>query len=281
MLLGETALVLEGGGMRGVFTSGVLDAFMKYDIHFPYCVAVSAGACNGLSYASWQPRRAHYTNVDMLEEYRYIGIKHLIKQRSIFDPDLLYDKAPNEIKPYDYDAYFNSGMLFEQVVTNCQTGLAEYLSETNGDRKRLIDICHASSSLPFVSPIMTVDGKKYLDGGIVDSIPLQRAYDSGYDKAIVVLTRNRGYRKTGRDIKMPHFVYKKYPRLKVALSHRLRVYNEQLSMVERLEDEGRIQVIRPEKPLEVDRLEKNVQKLEALYQEGLRIGEQFCLTLAR
>jgi predicted patatin/cPLA2 family phospholipase len=267
-------LVLEGGGMRGVFTSGVLDAFMKHNLYFHYVVSVSAGACNGLSYMSHQPGRAKMSNVDMLERYDYISLKHLIKTGSIFDQDLLYDKFPNEIIPYDYDAYFSSPDIIEMVCTNVHTGRAEYLSEKK-DRERLITVCKASSSLPYVSKIVNVDGNEYLDGGIVDSIPVLRAMEMGYARNVVVLTRNRGYRKTEKDIKIPHFIYKNYPRLRLLLSKRCAVYNEQLDFVERLEDSGQIVVIRPQHPLEVDRIEKDVSKLQTLYEEGLQQGEFF------
>ena len=120
--------MLEGVGMRGTFTSGVLDAFMKYDLYFKYIVAVSAGACNGLSYMSRQPGRARLSNIDMLVKYHYIGLRHLVTQGCIFDPELLYDRFPNELVPYDYDTYFASPSTFEMVVTNCNTGRAEYLT---------------------------------------------------------------------------------------------------------------------------------------------------------
>ncbi len=272
----NTGLVLEGGGMRGVFTSGVLDAFMKHDLYFRYIVAVSAGVCNGLSYMSRQPRRARISNIDMLAKYDYIGLRHLVTQGCIFDPKLLYDRFPNELIPYDYDTYFRNEALFEMVVTNCNTGRAEYLSERSGDHQRLIDICRASSSLPYVSKVVEVDGQPYLDGGIIDSIPVERAVSMGYEHNVVIMTRNRGFRNTSRDLKIPRYIYRNYPRLRVALSHRVAVYNAQLDYVERLEDEGRITVIRPEKPMEVGRMEKDVHKLEALYEEGFRLGEQFC-----
>lgn len=272
----NTGLVLEGGGMRGVFTSGVLDAFMKHDLYFRYIVAVSAGACNGLSYMSRQPRRARISNIDMLAKYDYIGLRYLVTQGCIFDPKLLYDRFPNELIPYDYDTYFRNEALFEMVVTNCNTGRAEYLSERSGDHQRLIDICRASSSLPYVSKVVEVDGQPYLDGGIIDSIPVERAVSMGYEHNVVIMTRNRGFRNTSRDLKIPRYIYRNYPRLRVALSHRVAVYNAQLDYVERLEDEGRITVIRPEKPMEVGRMEKDVHKLEALYEEGFRLGEQFC-----
>ena len=136
MIISKTGLVLEGGGMRGTFTSGVLDAFMKYDLYFKYIVAVSAGACNGLSYMSRQPGRARLSNIDMLVKYHYIGLRHLVTQGCIFDPELLYDRFPNELVPYDYDTYFTSPSTFEMVVTNCNTGRAEYPTEKSGDRQR-------------------------------------------------------------------------------------------------------------------------------------------------
>ena len=241
----STGLVLEGGGMRGVFTCGVLDYFMDHDIRFPYAIGVSAGACNGLSYASRQRGRAKYSNIDLLEKYDYIGLKHLLKKRNILDFDLLFNEFPEHILPYDYETYFASP-----------------------ERRRVIDIVRASSSLPFVCPITYVDGVPMLDGGIVDSIPLQRAIKDGCTRNVVVLTRNRGYRKDSKDIRIPSFVYRKYPKLREALSRRCAVYNEQLEMVERMEDEGQIIVIRPLKPVAVDRIEKDVQKLTEFYQEG-------------
>lgn len=271
----ETGLVLEGGGMRGVFTSGVLDAFMKHDIYFSYVCAVSAGACNGLSYVSRQPRRARISNIDMLQKYDYIGLKHLVMQGSIFDPVLLYERFPNELLPYDYDTYFNSNTLFEMVTTNCLTGRAEYLSETSGDRKRLVAICHASSSLPYVSKIVTVDGKPMLDGGIVDSIPLERSIEMGHEFNVVVMTRNYGYRSEEKDHKIPPIVYKNYPRLRVALSRRCEVYDRQLEYVERMEAEGKVACIRPRRPIEVGRMERDTAKLERLYEEGFEQGELF------
>ena len=263
----STGLVLEGGGMRGVFTCGVLDYFMDHDIRFPYTIGVSAGACNGLSYASRQRGRAKYSNIDLLEKYNYIGLKHSLKKRNILDFDLLFKEFPEHILPYDYETYFASPERFVMVTTNCITGRACYLEEKH-DPRRIIAIAKASSSLPYVCPIAYVDGEPMLDGGIVDSIPVLRAIEQGYDKNVVVLTRNRGYRKKGKDMKIPHFIYKKYPRLRVVLSKRCRIYNEQLDLVEQLEDKGRIVVIRPEKPMEVDRIETDIKKLTDLYEEG-------------
>ena len=271
----NTGLVLEGGGMRGVFTTGVLDAFMKHNLYFPYIVVVSAGACNGMSYVSRQPRRARISNIDYLARYDYIGLRYLITQGCIFDQKLLYDKFPNSYIPFDFDTFFESETEFEMVTTNCRTGLAEYLSERH-DRQRALDVVRASSSLPYVSKIVFVDGKPMLDGGIADSIPVEHAMQKGYTHNVVVLTRNKGYRNDGHDIKIPRFIYRDYPRLRVALSHRIEVYNRQLDMIDRLEQEGRITCIRPLKPMEVGRIEKDTKKLEALYEEGFALGEAFC-----
>ena len=271
----NTGLVLEGGGMRGVFTTGVLDAFMKHNLYFPYIVAVSAGACNGMSYVSRQPRRARISNIDYLARYDYIGLRYLITQGCIFDQKLLYDKFPNSYIPFDFDTFFESETEFEMVTTNCCTGLAEYLSERH-DRQRALDVVRASSSLPYVSKIVFVDGKPMLDGGIADSIPVEHAMQKGYTHNVVVLTRNKGYRNDGHDIKIPRFIYRDYPRLRVALSRRIEVYNRQLDMIDRLEQEGRITCIRPLKPMEVGRIEKDTKKLEALYEEGFALGEAFC-----
>ena len=265
--------------MRGVFTAGVLDAFMKHEIYFRHVVAVSAGAGNGLSYMSRQPRRAHVCNIDLLTKYDYIGLRHLFTQGCIFDPHLLYERFPYELIPYDYDAYYRyarRGFTLEMVTTNCLTGRADYLTETSGDPARLNRLALASASLPFVAPITYIDGTPMLDGGIIDSIPVERSIASGHAFNVVVCTREKGWRNTGRDRKLPALVYRNYPRLRVALSHRIAAYNDQLDMVDRMEAEGRIVVIRPERPVVVGRMERDVVKLEALYEEGYRLGDAFC-----
>ncbi len=270
----KTGLVLEGGGMRGVFTCGVLDSFMDRGIRFPYTIGVSAGACNGLSYMSGQRGRAKYSNIDLLEKYQYIGLKYLLKKRNIMDFDLLFQEFPEHILPYDYESYFSSPERYEMVTTNCVTGEANYFEEKQ-DKKRVIDIVRASSSLPFVCPIAYVDDVPMLDGGIVDSIPLMRARNEGFTHNVVVLTRNRGYRKEAKDIHIPSFFYRKYPKMREALSCRCRVYNEQLEMVERMEEAGEIIVIRPQKPVMVDRIERDIQKLTDLYEEGYACAAKY------
>ena len=270
----KSSLILEGGGLRGVFTCGVLDNFMERGIKFPFTVGVSAGACNGLSYMSGQMKRAKYSNIDLLEKYDYVGIKYLFTQRNIMDFKLLFDKFPTEIIPYDYEAYASSQGRYVMVTTNCLTGEANYFEEKHS-QKRIMDIVRSSSSLPFVCPMAQVDGIPMLDGGIADSIPVDFARKEGFTNNFVVLTRNRGYRKkpSGKSIAAKLF-YNRYPNLQKAIEARNDNYNRTLDFIEEMEEKGVIMVLRPEKPLEVDRMEKDINKLNALYMEGYEIASK-------
>ena len=262
--------------MRGVFTCGVLDNLMDRGIRFPYTIGVSAGACNGLSYMSGQRGRGKFSNIDLLEQYRYIGFKQLIFKGNIMDFDLLFHKFPEEIIPYHYDKLAACDEHFEMVTTSCHTGKACYYEEKH-DPKRVIDIVKASSSLPFVAPISYVDGEPMLDGGIADSIPLERAQSLGFDNNLVVLTRNKGYRKSSKPTSVPPFFYRHYPHLREAIRRRNEIYNRQIELVERLEDEGRLTVLRPEKPIVVNRIERDSRRLSDLYDEGYAIANSLII----
>lgn len=274
----DTALILEGGGLRGVFTCGVLDCFMDKGIRFPFTVGVSAGACNGLSYMSGQRGRAKSSNIDLMDKHHYVGFKYLLTQGCIMDYKLLFEDFPEKIIPYDYEAYFANTDRFVMVTTNCLTGKAEYFEEKT-DSKRVMDIVRASSSLPYVTKITYVDGVPMLDGGIADPIPVEYARSQGYERMVVVLTRNKGYRKNEKQLPVPKFIYRRYPELRKTLASRNAEYNRTMEMIERLEDEGRMTVIRPVHPIEVDRMEKDTDKLRALYQEGYELAESFLATL--
>lgn len=263
----KTGLVLEGGGMRGVFTCGVLDWFMDNGVRFPFAVGVSAGACNGLSYMSGQRGRAKASNIDLMAEYKYVGFRYLLTQGCIMDFKLLFEDFPERIIPYDYRAYFSNPARFVMVTTNCLTGRAEYLEEKQS-AARVMDIVRASSSLPYVTKITYVDGTPMLDGGIVDSLPVEYALSQGYERLVVVLTRNKGYRKSLRKPLAAKLFYRKYPLLQQALQNRNAEYNRVMELIEKLEDEGRILVIRPQKPIRVSRMEKDPAKLQELYDEG-------------
>ena len=274
ILNNQSSLILEGGGLRGVFTCGVLDNFMERGIKFPFTIGVSAGACNGLSYMSGQMKRAKYSNIDLLQKYDYVGVRYFFTQRNIMDFKLLFEKFPTEIIPYDYDAYERSEGRYVMVTTNCITGEANYFEEKKS-QKRIMDIVRSSSSLPFVCPIAQVDGIPMLDGGIADSIPVDFARNEGFSNNFVVLTRNKGYRKkpSGRSLAAKLF-YSKYPLLQKAIENRNDNYNRTLDLIEEMEEKGLVTVLRPERPLEVDRMEKDPVKLNALYKEGYELASK-------
>ena len=270
--MSKAGMILEGGGTRGVFTAGVLDYFMEQGLYLPYVIGVSAGACNAVDYVSRQPGRMKVCTIDFLEAGSYIGLKSLIRTHSLFNMDLIFDVFPNKLIPFDYDTYFSSGTTCILTATNCLTGKAAYLTE-NSDRQRLMAICRASSSLPIVSRMVDVDGVPMLDGGLADSIPVKRAQALGNEKIIVILTRNPGYRKkpTSRGVKSLYKrAYKKYPNLVRTAIKRSMIYNQQMELVEKLEDEGKIFVIRPLIPT-VSRLEKNYDALMHFYEHGYRL----------
>ena len=178
----KATLVLEGGANRGVFTSGVLDYLMEKDMYMSNVIGVSAGACNAVDYVSKQAGRSRECVIHREKEYDYVyGLKKTLKEKALMDMDMLFDKFPNEIYPFDFETYFASEMECELVVTNCITGDAEYLSEDK-DAERLMKICRASSSMPLAAPIANVDGIPYMDGGLADSIPIEYALEKGNDK---------------------------------------------------------------------------------------------------
>lgn len=269
-----TGLVLEGGATRGVFTSGVLDYLMERELYLPYVAGVSAGACNAVDYVSRQVGRTRDCMIQKEKEYRYISLKHTLKTRHLFNMDMVFDRYPNEVYPFDYETYFHSPLRCEMVVTNCLTGRAEYLDERT-DRKRLMDICRASSSVPVATPMVRVDGTPYLDGGIADSIPIIRSLKLGNKKNVIVLTREAGYRKRPVKKSRPLYMakYKQYPNLVKAILRRAYVYNKTLSYIEKWEAQGRVFVIRP-KMKTVSRTEQNQEALTAFYQHGYDLMEE-------
>ena len=264
----KAGMVLEGGANRGVFTAGVLDFLMEKDLYFKYVIGVSAGACNALDYVSKQIGRTRQCMIIENAENSYMDFRKNIKTGSVIDMDMLFDKFPNEIFPFDYEECFSSKIQWEVVTTNCLTGKAEYLTEQQ-DKVRLMQICRASSSLPLLAPIVEVDGVPYLDGGLADSVPLSHALRKGCRKCVVVLTRRKGYRKEKNKKldKLYIAALHKYPNLVNSIIHRPEVYNKQMDFIDRLESEGRIFVIRPSVQ-EVARTEQDVQILSDFYQHG-------------
>lgn len=266
----KSAVILEGGSVRGVFTSGALDYLMEKDFYFPYVVGVSAGSCNAVDYVSKQIGRTRDCMIPGEKSSSYFDVKQVVKQRSLFNMDLIFDTYPNEVFPFDYDTYFNSGMECDLVVTNCITGKAEYLTESK-DAVRLMKICRASCSMPVVSPMVEVDGVPYLDGGIADSIPIIHALKKGYQKNVLILTRAKGYRKkvSNRSARLYLTIYRKYPELAKAIWMRPYIYNKTLSYIEKWEEEGKIFVLRP-RDKAVSRTEQNPEILTELYEYGYK-----------
>lgn len=266
-------IVLEGGATRGVFTSGALDYLMEKDLYLSHVIGVSAGSCNGVDYVSRQPGRTRDCMIHKEKEYNYYyGFTKFIKEKSLLDMDMVFDKYPNELFPFDYETYFASGMECEIVTTNCLTGQAEYMKERK-DKDRLMKLCRASSSMPLVSPIVNIDGIPYLDGGLADSIPIRRAMEIGNKKIVLILTRNPGYRKSMPSIgsvKLYKKMYTKYPNLVRSIINRNPSYNRTMEVIEKLEAEGKIFVLRPLIPT-VSRLEKNYDTLMNFYEHGYKL----------
>ena len=190
MTIKKATLVLEGGATRGVFTSGALDYLMEQDVYMSDVIGVSAGACNAVDYVSKQPGRTRDCMIPEEKNGKYLyGFRDTIRNRSLMNMDLIFDKYPNEMIPFDFDTYFQSDIHCELVTTNCRTGKAEYMTEES-DHERLMKICRASSSMPLLTPIVNIDGVPYLDGGLADSVPIKRAQELGNEKIVVILTKN-------------------------------------------------------------------------------------------
>ena len=269
----KATMVLEGGATRGVFTSGVLDYLMEEDMYMSDVIGVSAGSCNGVDYVSKQIGRTRDCMIHKEKEYSYYyGFTKFIREKSILDMDMVFDKYPKELFPFDFETYFSSDIECEIVTTNCETGKAEYMTEGK-DPERLMRLCRASSSMPLISPIVNIDGVPYLDGGLADSIPIKRALEKENEKIVVVLTRNPGYRKkpVSKGVaKMYRRAYKNYPNLVRTILTRSIRYNRQMEMIEKLEQENRIYVIRPLIPT-VSRLEKDYDTLTNFYEHGYNL----------
>lgn len=269
-------ICLEGGATRGVFTSGALDFLMEKELYLSHVIGVSAGSCNGVDYVSRQPGRTRDCMIHKEKEYDYYsGVRKLIRKKSLLDMDLIFDKYPNDLFPFDYDTYFASEMECEIVVTNCVTGKAEYMTERK-DRERLMRLCRASSSMPLVAPMVNIDGTPYLDGGLADSIPIDRALELGNEKIVLILTRNPGYKKkmtTRAAANLYRKAYQRYPKLARAAIRRNFEYNRTMLKINELEKAEKIFVLRPTIP-PVSRLERKYDTLMQFYEHGYESMEE-------
>lgn len=263
----ESGLVVEGGGMRGIYTAGVLDFFMEKNIYFDDCYGVSAGACHLSSYLSKQIGRSLKVTLDYINDKRYCSINSLIKTGDMFGVEMLYNRIPNELVLYDYETFNKFKGNFYSVVTNCKTGKAEYMKIE--DMKEDIVTVRASSSLPLLSRIVEINGEEYLDGGITDSIPIKKSIEDGHHKNVVILTRDKTYRKSKASfLNIFKIKYKKYPNLVKAIEDRYKMYNNTIDFIEEKRKNGEVFVIQPKGPVNISRVEKDKTKLKALYDEG-------------
>lgn len=276
MTIKKATLVLEGGATRGIFTSGALDYLMERDLYFSDVIGVSAGSCNAMDYVSRQPGRTRDCMIPTDKEGKYYyGIRDFVKEKSLMNMDLIFDKYPKELLPFDFETYFNSEINCQIVTTNCLTGKAEYMTE-DSDNDRLMKLCRASSSMPLLTPIVNIDNVPYLDGGLADSVPIRRAQQMENEKIVVILTKNQGYRKSVLSPTMQRVykrAYKSYPNLIRTIFRRSFEYNKTMNYLDQLEKRGEIFILRPQvKP--VSRLERNKETLHAFYEHGYKYTER-------
>ncbi|MGQ0285778.1 patatin-like phospholipase family protein [Pasteurellaceae bacterium 22721_9_1] len=263
----KVGLVLEGGAMRGIFTAGVLDVFMQQQVHIDGIVGVSAGALFGINYPSKQQGRVLRYNLQYLNDKRYMGLHSLLTTGNIVNRDFAFYQLPFELDPFDQDAFLQSHTDFWLTLTNVETGEAEYVKIQ--DVFKEMEYFRATSAMPFVSKIVEINGKKYLDGGISDSIPIQKCFELGYDKVIVVLTRPLDYRKTPSSMWLFKLMYKKYPKLIERWQNRYLEYNQTVEQIIDLNNKKQIYVIRPSQTINISRLEKDPKMIQKMYDLGM------------
>ena len=262
----KKGLVLEGGAMRGMYTSGVLDAFLDEKIEFDDIIGVSAGTLFGVNFLSKQRGRAIRYNKRFSKKLNYMGLFSLITSKNIINKKFAFYEVPFKLDVFDNEEYKKSNTNFYATVTNVETGKPEYILLK--DVFKQMELLRATSAMPFVSEIVEVDGKKYLDGGVSDSIPFEKCISMGCDKTVVILTRDINYRKKPHSDKIYKMFYKKYPEFIKVSSNRYKVYNESVEKLIDLEEKGEVFVIRPSEPIGIGRLEKDPQKLQSVYELG-------------
>lgn len=276
----QAGLILEGGGMKGIYTAGVLDFFLDKDIDFSSCYGVSAGACCMCSYLSKQRKRAYRTNVDYLDQKAYCSVESLLKTGDLFGVDMCYGLIPDYLDPYDYEAFDRYPGKAYAVVTNIRTGEAEY--KLLEDMHRDIVAVRASSSMPLVSRNVKIGEELYLDGGVADSIPIRRSMRDGNQKNVIVMTKEEGYVRAPSgtaELAMIKARYVRYPKVYECMRERHIAYNGTVQYIEELKKQGKVFVIRPKHKSNVGRVEKDRAKLEALYEEGYKDAESCYIDL--
>ncbi len=266
----KKGLVLEGGAMRGMYTAGVIDVFLENDILLDGVVGVSAGAAFGCNYKSKQVGRTIRYNKKYCKDPRYVGLKSLITTGDLYNVDFCYTQIPQKLDVFDNKTFAENPVEFYVVATDVNTGKAVYHKCYDGLGNDL-EWLRASASMPMVSRVVEVDGLSLLDGGIADSVPIEWFKSIGYEKNIVVLTRHKGYRKKkSAALALIKMSLKKYPKIYEAMAKRHEVYNDTLDKIEEMKKEKSVYVLQPSVDFHINRVEKNPEKLEELYQLGRR-----------
>lgn len=260
-------LVLEGGAMRGMYTAGVLDVFLDNNIEVDGIVSVSAGLLFGLSYLSRQRGRTIRYNKKYIKDKRYMGMYSLITTGNIVNEQFAYHDIPKKLDIFEEETFQKSKTNIYGVITNIETGKPEYIKIKNTNEQ--IEYFRATSAMPFVSKIVKIDNKKYLDGAFSDSIPVSKCMELGYDKIIVVLTRPKDYKKKKTNKFIPQIRYFRYKNLINCINNRYKEYNKTLELIKDYEDKKQIFVIRPSRKINIKRIEKNINKIEEMYNLGI------------
>jgi len=273
-MIKNTALVLEGGGFRGIFTAGILEVFLEKGLFFESVYSVSAGAAYGVSYISEQLGRNLAVN-EMIGDQRYCSWNNLLKGGCMFNWEFIYETIPQHIILFDYNALKKAQSKFYVGVSNCKTGGTEYFLLNQADKKDFSTILAASGSLPFIAPMVEYHGKTLMDGGLSDSIPFQYALEQGAERAVVILTQPQNYTK--EPLKYPgifKWYYRKYPEVYKMLVSRAERYNESLQKLELLEKEGKVYIIRPSRALDIKRIENDPRKTAMIYHETMKQAQK-------
>lgn len=270
----KTGLILEGGGMRGLFTAGVTDVFMENGIEFDAAIGVSAGAAFGCNFKSRQIGRVIRYNKQFAKDPRFCSLRSLIKTGDLFGAEFCYHTIPDTIDIFDTQAYIDNPMDFYVVVTDVETGEAVYVnSDEAGDDS--LEYFRASASMPLVSRAVEINGRKYLDGGIADSVPLQYFESIGFKKNVIILTQPAGYvKKPSSAVKLMKYALKEYPMIAKTMENRHNEYNETLALIAEREKSGDALVIRPEAALEIGRIEHNPDVMQRVYEQGRAVAEK-------
>ena len=271
----KIALVLQGGGARGAFTAGVLDVLMEHHVTFPFVIGTSAGSLNGVNFLSGDIGRSKYVSTELMNDKKFVSFGNLIRRGSVFNFDYLFHTVPSSILPFNQEAYDSSKVEFYAAATRMADGKAKYFHR--GEVSDFYQALAASSSLPLLAKPVLVDGERYLDGGTAACIPFRKPLEEGFEKIVIIETRQDAFRRPNpskRKVLMAKLLYRRYPKFIEAYKHQGDTYNVDEDEILSLRDKGIAFVVRPDVAPDVSTTEKNKQKLTALYEVGRKIMER-------